>query len=117
MVDLLLICIVFSYGSSTFLSIVINSFKEFNEIMNEKKKTINQKCFICGISRYKLDREEKGWIYHYKREHNIFSYIYFLAALKNKKIEHCDGIEKYVKKCIENHELIFLPNYNSSQKN
>ena len=116
-VDLLLICIVFSYGSSTFFSIVINSFKEFNEIMNEKKKIINQKCFICGISKYKLDREEKGWIYHYKREHNIFSYIYFLAALKNKKIEHCDGIEKYVKKCIEKHELIFLPNYNISQKN
>ena len=116
-IDLLLFCVFFSFTASIFLSVVVNSFKEFNEIITENQKFIKERCFICGISRYKLDREDKGCIYHYKREHNIFSYIYFLAALKNKKMEECDGVEKYVKKCLEKQKLIFLPNYNNSQKN
>ena len=108
-IDLFLFCVVFSFSTSIFLSIIINSFKEFYEIINEKQKSIKERCFICGMPKYRLDREKKGWIYHYKREHNIFSYIYFLVELKNKKFDDCDGVEKYVKKCIEKEELIFLP--------
>ena len=108
-IDLFLFCITFSIIGSIFLGVVINSLREFKEIMNEKQKTIKERCFICGLPKYKLDRQEKGWIYHYKREHNVFSYIYFLVDLKNKNLEACDGIEKYVKKCIEKEDLIFLP--------
>ena len=108
-IDLFLFCVVFSLSISIFLSIIINSFKEFYEMINEKQKYIKERCFICGMPKYRLDREKKGWIYHYKREHNIFSYIYFLVELKNKKFDDCDGVEKYVKKCIEKEELIFLP--------
>lgn len=108
-IDLILYMIFFSLLISIFFGIIINSLKEFNEIMNEKQKSINERCFICGMSRYKLDREEKGWIYHYKREHNIFSYIYFLSELQNKKFDECDGVEKFVKNCIQKEELIFLP--------
>jgi hypothetical protein len=108
-IDLILYMIIFSLLISIFFGIIINSLKEFSEIMNESQKSINERCFICGISRYKIDREEKGWIYHYKREHNIFSYIYFLSELKNKKFDECDGVEKFVKNCIQKEELIFLP--------
>jgi len=108
-IDIILYMIIFSLLISIFFGIIINSLKEFNEIMNEREKSINERCFICGISRYKLDREEKGWIYHYKREHNIFSYIYFLSELQNKKFDECDGVEKFVKNCIQKDELIFLP--------
>ena len=108
-VDLFLFGVSFSIIASTFFGIVINSLREFQESMNDYQKTIKERCFICGIPKYKLDREEKGWIYHYKNKHNIYSYIYFLVELKNKNLEDCDGIEKYVKKCIENEELLFLP--------
>ena len=108
-IDLFLFCIVFSLSTSIFFSIIINSFKEFYEMINEKQKYIKERCFICGMPKYKLDRKKKGWIYHYKREHNIFSYIYFLVDLNNKNFDDCDGVEKYVKKCIEKEELIFLP--------
>ena len=108
-IDLLLFCFVFSLGFNVFLGVIINSLKEFNELMIDNQKSINEKCFICGIPRYKIDREEKGWTYHYKREHNIFSYIYFLSKLKNKNFYECDGVEKYVKKCIEKEKLSFLP--------
>ena len=107
--DILLFGLIIPLSTTIFFSIIINAFKEYYEIIKEKQKLIKERCFICGISRYKLDREEKGWIYHYKREHNIYSYIYFLVGLKNKNYKECDGIEKYVKKCIEKEELIFLP--------
>ena len=83
-IDVFLFCIVFSFSSSLFLSIIINSLKEFKEIIKEKKDAFQERCFICGLSSHKLDRREKGWIYHYKKEHNIFSYIYFLFEIKNK---------------------------------
>jgi hypothetical protein len=46
---------------------------------------------------------------HYKYEHNIFAYLYYIIELEEKDVNDCDGLEKYVKACISNDDLKFLP--------
>jgi hypothetical protein len=38
---------------------------------------------------------------HVYLEHNVYHYVDFLIYVKNKKVTDCNGIEKYVKNCLE----------------
>lgn len=46
-------------------------------------------------------RGEFGWDYHIYLEHNVYHMVFYLLYLKNKNLNECDALEKYIKECIE----------------
>jgi hypothetical protein len=64
--------------------------------MREQKEALEEDedsfCFICGIERNTLDREEDGFEHHKDNYHNVFSYMEFLIHLENSKKSNLSGI-------------------------
>lgn len=50
-----------------------------------------------------------GWLHHIYLEHNVYNYLDFLIYIKNRDMNDCNGIEKYVKELMEAHKTDFLP--------
>ena len=46
---------------------------------------------------------------HYTLEHNVYSYLAFIVYIRNKKPNDCNGIEKHVKKMIDENQINFFP--------
>ncbi len=42
-------------------------------------------------------------------EHNLYNYLNYIIYIKNKNIDECDGVEKYVKECIIQGKTDFFP--------
>lgn len=51
----------------------------------------------------------KGWLEHIYLEHNVYHYLDFLIYIKEKDINNCNGIEKYVKETVSKRNIEFLP--------
>lgn len=94
---------------NTILSIIVSSYIEFRDISKKKYNSIKEYCLICGIQKYKFELNGHGWVNHYKYEHNIFSYIFYMEYVKSKNINDCDGVEKYIRACIEMKKYHFIP--------
>ena len=43
-------------------------------------------------------------------EHNPFAYLAFIIYIKQKPVEDCSGLEKFVKECYERNDITFFPN-------
>ena len=43
-------------------------------------------------------------------EHNPFAYLAFIIYVKEKPINDCSGLEKFVMECLENNDISFFPN-------
>ena len=91
------------------LSIIIESFNELRNFSKIKSKSIRDSCLICSLPKYKFEVKGEGWNSHYKYEHNIFSYLYYIVYLESKDLNDCDGLEKYVRNCLTKKDLNFIP--------
>jgi len=76
------------------------------------------RCFICGIdgSRFdtkrpknKNDKRKYGFDWHKHKEHNLWNYVYFLAALKIKDPNEYTGSESYVDALVKAELTDFFP--------
>ena len=90
-------------------SVIIDSFRELRDKLKAKERNIKEYCFVCGIPKYIFEIKGNGWVSHYKYEHSIFAYLYYVIQLEQKEKCDCDGLEKYVKDCIEKEDYTFLP--------
>ncbi len=62
---------------------IIDAFGASRDHRHEVDENQAGMCFICGIESSQFDRA-KGFRIHYKEEHNMWNYLYFLAYLKEK---------------------------------
>lgn len=49
-------------------------------------------------------------------QHNPFSYLAFIIYIKQKDIEDCSGLEKFVKECLAKNDIGFFPNTTEALK-
>ncbi len=77
-------------------AIIVDKFADMREQKEALELDEDSFCFICGIERNKLDREEDGFEHHKENYHNVFSYMEFLIHLENSKKSNLSGIERFV---------------------
>jgi len=85
--------------------IIIDTFGLLREMEEEKNKDIQEKCFICGLSKEVFDRQaEIGYDFnkHIKNDHYMWNYIFFIAFLRDKDETEYTGIESYIHERLQN---------------
>lgn len=91
--------------------IIINSFNELSEKTAEREEDTTEICFICGIPKVMFDRQigRTAFEEHYKQEHNMWSYLYFIVYIWEQDKDDDDGLEQYVRRLIEKGEISWMP--------
>lgn len=89
--------------------IIIDEFGALKENLTERLEDMRQTCFICGIDRDMLERSKNGFSFHYKKEHNMWDYIYYKAYLIKKPETEYTGTESFVHEKIEEMDLDWFP--------
>ena len=98
--------------------LMLDTFSALREEANEREDTLANSCFICGITRAAYDdlglgNDAPSFDVHIEEEHSIWSYVNFLADLKDKNAHDFDGRETFVHEQITNGSLNWLPNRTS----
>ena len=64
---------------------------------------------MCGIDRYQFEKNKINFKKHFRNEHNIWDYVYFIIYIKNKPLKDCNGIKYYLKRTYEKGGLEWSP--------
>ena len=91
--------------------IIIDTFARLREGQEFCNRDMENKCFICGLSRDYIEKKyNKGFTHHIKQDHNEWNYILFLAYLESKEVTEYTGFESYVRDQVTDGELAWIPN-------
>jgi hypothetical protein len=91
--------------------ITVDTFSELRELKLERLRDTQQTCFICGINKQIFDRDKisKGFNVHIKKEHNMWNYLFFMIHIWEQDKDDDDGLEQYVRRCIESIDINWIP--------
>ncbi|KAL4446650.1 hypothetical protein ABPG74_005588 [Tetrahymena malaccensis] len=96
--------------------IILDTFGELRAAQDKIREEVDQKCFVCSMSRGYVDsRSEEGWYSHIYLHHNAYHLVFYLIYITKKDETECNYIEKYVKKCIEQKQINFIPDRQSTE--
>jgi hypothetical protein len=92
--------------------IIIDTFSSLRAEKNQRMEDTAGVCFICGINDQVFDRasdEPDGFKTHIKLDHNMWNYLYFIFMLWEQDKDDDDGLEQYVRRAIDAHEITWFP--------
>lgn len=92
--------------------IIIDTFGSLRDAKDELQKDKMNVCLICGIEKQVFDRastEPDGFKRHIEEDHNMWNYLSFIVFLQENDKDDDDGLEYYVRHCIENDDITWLP--------
>eukprot|EP00753_Platysulcus_tardus_P019320 PLAT7093.3.p1 GENE.PLAT7093.3~~PLAT7093.3.p1 ORF type:complete len:3832 (-),score=1538.05 PLAT7093.3:472-11967(-) len=89
--------------------VIIDAFGEYRDHLNQITHDNLDRCFICGVSRERLEREGNGFILHTKRDHNMWHYMFFILHLNQKEEINYTGQESYIAEKMRRMDLSFFP--------
>ena len=92
--------------------IIIDTFGEMRADRDEKYKNTTETCFICSIDKQVFDRESdlpEGFKKHIKYDHNMWNYLFFIIHLWEQDKDDDDGLEWYIRKCVNESDLSWFP--------
>jgi len=93
--------------------IIIDTFAELRSAQHERDIEMKDKCFICGITRTRFEKEKaSGFKTHIMSDHNMWNYVFFIFHVRKKYIHYSlefTGPESYVYNCVESQDIEFFP--------
>ncbi|EGR33287.1 hypothetical protein IMG5_057100 [Ichthyophthirius multifiliis] len=90
--------------------IILDTFAELRQQNDQIMDAVKNKCYVCGTKKSIIDsKSQKGWYSHIYLEHNVYHLLFFMIYVYNKDVTNCDALEKYVKKCLEQNKIDFIP--------
>ncbi|OQV23241.1 Inositol 1,4,5-trisphosphate receptor type 1 [Hypsibius exemplaris] len=107
--DLLFFFIVIIITLNLIFGVIIDTFADLRTEKQHKDDVLRNTCFICGLERSAFDNKATSFDYHYMREHNLWSYLYFMIMLQVKDPTEFTGPESYVAEQIKNEKLDWFP--------
>jgi inositol 1,4,5-triphosphate receptor type 3 len=111
-VDLLFFFIVLIVLMNVIFGIIIDTFGELRSRKADRHLDTTEKCFICGIDKQVFDRladGPDGFKEHIRLDHNMWNYFYFIIYIWEQDKDDDDGLEQFVRRCIEAGEMIWFP--------
>lgn len=92
--------------------IIIMTFANLRDEKFKKDLDIHNRCFICGIEKDVFEKKAggpEGFKDHIKREQNLWNYLYFIFFIWEQDKDDDDGLEYYVRHCVDKSDLIWFP--------
>ncbi|XP_074500955.1 inositol 1,4,5-trisphosphate-gated calcium channel ITPR3 isoform X1 [Sebastes fasciatus] len=107
--DLLFYFIVIIIVLNLIFGVIIDTFADLRSEKQKKEEILKTTCFICGLERDKFDNKTVSFEEHFKLEHNIWNYLYFIVLVREKNKTDYTGPESYVAHMIKNNNLDWFP--------
>ena len=110
--DFLYFVVVLIVLLNVIFGIIIDTFSDLRSQKQDKITDTNEICFICGIDKQVFDRasdKPNGFQEHIKKDHNMWAYLYFIIFVWEQDKDDDDGMELYVRNCIEEDDLSWFP--------
>lgn len=102
------------------LGVIVDTFSALRTEQNERETTLKNICFICGTHRSKFDalaaktaNPTMNFETHIRHEHNMWSYIKFLAYIRNKCPTEHTGSESEIASVVADKDTSWVPSYTS----
>jgi hypothetical protein len=79
--------------------LIVDSFTELRGASEERAATLADECFVCGLEEQEYDEQidvGASFVKHVAQEHHWWSYVLYLAYLRDKEQTELDGLESYV---------------------
>lgn len=91
--------------------ITIDTFVELRKDLEERLTDTTEKCFICGIEKNTFNRtlDRTAFDVHTKNDQNLWSYVYFIIYIWQQDKDDDDGLESFVRHCIDKNDLFWFP--------
>ena len=89
--------------------IIIDTFGDMKEEEEERLDDMHNICFICGDSKEDIQKF-CDYTTHMFVDHNMWHYVWYIAYItQHKKKDEYDGIEQYVKQCLDANNYSWFP--------
>ena len=110
-VDLFFYLIVLIILMNIVFGIIIDTFSELRETRKERETDTNEFCFVCGLDKLAFGKGNggPGFEVHIRQEHCLWSYLMFIIALELQNRDNDDGLEQYIRSCLEKGDIHWLP--------
>ena len=91
------------------LGVIIEAFRELRirYQMNMKDKT--SICFICGVTRDELEKNNEKFEHHVSEVHNLRNYIDYIVSLKRQNPQNLNSINSAIYNEIEEKSIAWFP--------
>jgi hypothetical protein len=93
--------------------IIIDTFSDLRTKKIKMQEDTTQRCFICGIDKHVFDRaidqQQRGFKHHITQDHNMWNYLYFIIHIWEQDKDDDDGLEQYVRRCVDTDDIAFFP--------
>jgi hypothetical protein len=92
--------------------IIIDTFSSLRADKLAKQSDTVNKCFICGIDKKIFDRVSDvpdGFGRHIRDDHKMWHYLYFIFYLWEQDKDDDDGMEYYVRHCLDDGDITWFP--------
>ena len=91
--------------------ITIDIFVELRQIKEDRIADTEKKCFICGIDKLVFNRalDRDAFDAHIKHDQNLWNYVYYCIFIWEQDKDDDDGLEYYVRHCIDDGDLSWFP--------
>jgi hypothetical protein len=95
--DLSFFLIIITILLNVIFGIIIDTFAQLRAAGNENDGYKYNECFVCGMTRAKLDRiSGEGFESHNQNDHDVWNYLYFIMHLQIKSPQDHNGIESLI---------------------
>jgi inositol 1,4,5-triphosphate receptor type 1 len=111
--DLLFYIVITIIALNVITAIFVDAFSELRADTEKALQDQKDVCFICGIPNDTFEREGvkgRGFREHYKYDHNVYDYIYYVLYIRSMPTKDHNAIEKYVYEMVRvyNYSVAFL---------
>lgn len=89
--------------------IIIDTFSTMRDELTQRSYTMYNFCFICGKSRWQLEKEGIGYKSHIMRSHSMWKYLYYMIRLTSVKSSSFNGVEQYIYEKIMKDDSSWIP--------
>ncbi|KAH3769470.1 hypothetical protein DPMN_170739 [Dreissena polymorpha] len=96
-------------GLNIIFGIIVDTFSELRDLKWRAESDMKDTCFICSRNSYDFEHHGKGFDYHVRNEHNMWSYVFFFIHLNDMKTSDYTAIELYVSKQLDQESYDFFP--------
>lgn len=89
--------------------IILDTFRDLRKKAYDTEYDIANKCFICGVERDELEKDNKNFQEHCNVFHNTWDYVDYMITLRLKDAQELNAINSYAKEQLEIKNISWLP--------
>lgn len=91
--------------------ITIDTFVELRKALESRMEDTTERCFVCGIDKNTFNRtlDRDAFRNHIKHDQNLWNYVFFIIYIWEQDKDDDDGLESFVRKCIQQNDLTWFP--------